>query len=345
MILERLLYIIIFLTSLTVAKWLQLYALKYSLIDHPNERSSHAVPTPRGGGLSIVIAFLAGLTVLAFWGHVSARSYLAFAGGGAIAAAVGFWDDHRDLPARRRLLFHFIAALWALYWLMKFPSQAGGVILSELLLNVFWVVALVWLLNSYNFMDGIDGIAGAEALFISGGAGVLFFLNGDHALLSVSILVFMSTAGFLFWNLPPAKIFMGDVGSGFLGIVLGILALAAVRSNSIPVWVWLILFGSFIVDSTVTIFRRILRTKDWYKAHRSHAYQHAASILQSHGKVTLAVTSINVLWLFPWACAAWSWQEYGPLFSAVALVPLVCLTFHFKAGVERCNYIEVENGR
>lgn len=310
------------------------YASHRRLVDIPNERSSHAAPTPRGGGLAFSVVFLVGLFALYARAALSTGECLALAGSAAIAAAVGFRDDHGHVSARYRVLVHFLAAGWALFWLGGFPSVASGLTLSVALQNAFWLVALVWFLNTFNFMDGVDGIAGAEAAFIAGASGVLLLWSGAGDLAMVAFLLLAVTAGFLIWNLPPARIFMGDVGSGFLGIVLGVLAIVSVRAGALTMWVWTILFGVFMVDATVTVFRRILRGACWHKAHRSHAYQHVVRKLKSHGRVTGGVTAINVLWLFPLAAAAWRWPQFGPFIAFGAYLPLVVLAVLFRAGLD-----------
>ena len=153
-------------------------------------------------------------------------------------------------------------------------------------------------------MDGIDGIAGIEALSATLSAGLLvIFVLGDHAIADINFLMSAAVAGFLIWNFPPAKIFMGDAGSGFLGLVLGALVLLNTHIAPQMLWVWLILLGVFIVDATYTLIRRLIRGDRIYEAHRSHAYQYASRKYGSHLPVTLAVLAINIFWLAPWSFA------------------------------------------
>lgn len=214
--------------------------------------------------------------------------------------------------------------------------MVSGAFASSLLFNVFWLVSLVWLLNAYNFMDGIDGFAAAETVFVSGAAALLigFNTNAVSGDMMLALLIMASTAGFLFWNIPPARIFMGDVGSGFLGLILGVLAILTVRNGSLSMWVWVILLGVFVVDATITVLRRMIRGVRWHEAHRSHAYQHAARRWKSHGKVTVAISLINIFWLLPWSLAAFHWPHFGVVFATVALTPLVYLALRLDAGIE-----------
>jgi Fuc2NAc and GlcNAc transferase len=215
------------------------------------------------------------------------------------------------------------------------PAQfGGGSDLSGWVRRCAAFVALVWLTNLFNFMDGIDGLAGMEAVCVSGLGAVLLLRDGSVSSVQLSLMLCAASLGFLVWNWPPAKIFMGDVGSGFLGFTLGTLALFFSRTSRALVWPWLILLAAFFVDATVTLSRRMLSRARWYEAHRSHAYQHAAKAFGSHSNVTLAVAAINVGWLFPMAWAACRFSKAGPVFVAVAVIPLVYLTLRFEAGRE-----------
>ena len=303
------------------------YAHARDLLDRPNERSSHAAPTPRGGGLAIVASFLAGLVALHALGEVNDMLLWAIGGGGLAIALVGFVDDHGHLSPRLRLLVHFAAVAWALYWLCGMPPLpvGGGYVVDGPAWTVLGAVGLVWLLNLYNFMDGIDAIAGVEAVCVTLGA----LLLGGAA---TWLLLAAAACGFLLLNWPPARIFMGDVGSGFLGFVLGILAVDAAAWGVVPLASSVILLGVFLVDATVTLFRRWLRGERVSEAHRSHAYQHAARRSGGHRPVVLAMIAINVLWLLPWAWVAQVWPGWSMAAVAVALAPLVALALWLGAG-------------
>jgi Fuc2NAc and GlcNAc transferase len=185
------------------------------------------------------------------------------------------------------------------------------------------------MINLYNFMDGIDGLAGIETLCVSTLGTLLFAWSGLGGLADVVLVLGGATAGFLIWNWPPAKIFMGDVGSGFLGYVFGVLALSSAKERPWLLWPWLILLSVFIVDATVTLMKRVITGARWYEAHRSHAYQHAARRWDSHSKVTVAIAAINVVWLFPLAWGACVCPMAAPIFAVTAIVPLVYLVFRF----------------
>lgn len=313
---------------------LRRYALSRSLLDIPNERSSHTLATPRGGGLSFVITFLVALSVLGGWGYVTPSVLVSLLGAGGLVALVGFMDDHGHIAARWRLLGHFIAAGWGLFWIGGLPPiTIFGVPLSAAWLSIIiGLLYLVWLLNLYNFMDGIDGIASIEAICICLGGSLLYWLTGHAQEAVLPMLLAATVAGFLVWNFPPARIFMGDAGSGFLGIVLGLLALMAGWINPLLFWGWLILLGVFVVDATFTLARRLLRGDKVYQAHRSHAYQYASRRYASHRPVSLAVAAINLGWLLPVASAVVLLKLDGALGTMVAYAPLVVLALIYQAG-------------
>lgn len=314
------------------------YALKRNLLlDVPNSRSSHKTPIPRGGGLAIVLTFLGAIVWCYFFKKIPDELFLPLFGGGALVAGIGLLDDHKHVSASWRLLVHFVAAGLALYWMDEVPAIpfGGSQWQPGWFSYLISILLLVWTLNLFNFMDGIDGIAAIEAISVAGGAATIFFLqHGPNTEFVFLLFLAAGCAGFLVWNWPPAKIFMGDVGSGFLGYILGAFALLTTASGSLSLWVWVILLSVFLVDATVTLLRRLLRGERVYEAHCSHAYQHAAHRNQSHKKVTFLVLCINIFWLFPFAWIAANRPQAGLLLTIIALIPLVILALKFDAGKE-----------
>ncbi|MBA1197857.1 glycosyltransferase family 4 protein [Pseudomonas plecoglossicida] len=318
-----------------VATWaLRRYALATKLIDVPNARSSHTIPTPRGGGVAIVVVFLLGLTWATASGSIAANWGWALIGAGAFVALLGFLDDHGHIAARWRLLGHFSAAIWVLLWVGGFPAVElfGQSYQLGWIGHLFAVLYLVWMLNLYNFMDGIDGIASVEAIGVCGGGALIYWLTGHPDLAGTTLLLAFAVAGFLVWNFPPAKIFMGDAGSGFLGVTIAALSIQAAWASPALFWSWLILLGVFVVDATYTLIRRMARGEKVYEAHRSHGYQFASRHHGRHLPVTLGVLVINTAWLLPLAIAvALGWIP-GLVGTFIAYIPLCLLAVRYKAG-------------
>lgn len=328
-------YLLLFFGSLLLTGLFRSYAIKMLLLDIPNQRSSHTMPTPRGGGMAIIVTFLAGSWLLVRFAVLPVEVFLGVGLCSSIVAGIGLWDDFRSVPAWVRLSVHLTTSSVAVLWLITLhpmPFLTGTLSLG-LFGGVFAVISLAWLLNLFNFMDGIDGIAAVETMSIAGSAMLLLWFTGSTIVYVywLGVLV-VATAGFLVWNWPPAKIFMGDACSGFLGFCLGIFALMISADTKMTLWTWFILLGVFIADATVTLSRRILRKERFLEAHRSHAYQILARRLHSHKKVTLGVLAVNVLWLLPWAFFSISCPCYGLFFALIAYVPLVFFCMKVGAG-------------
>jgi Fuc2NAc and GlcNAc transferase len=324
-----------FALSFVLTGALRWYALKVRLLDIPNQRSSHAVPVPRGGGLSVVLVFVAGLLVFAVRQDTPFSLLAGLLVPLILVAAVGWLDDHRSIPAPGRLLVHFLAAGLALFLLPGLPALplGPGQVISAPWGYPLLMLGLVWAVNLHNFMDGIDGIASVETICVAAGAAVILWLNAKSpAPVLPLLLLAAATAGFLAWNWPPAKIFMGDACSGFLGLAIGLFALITTAGDGINLWSWLILYGVFAVDATCTLVRRFLRREKLHEAHRSHAYQILARRWRSHRKVTCLVLAINIFWLFPLAVVSSRCPEWAVLCAAVALAPLVFWVIRVGAG-------------
>ena len=305
--------------------WVRSAALNAGMLDRPNERSSHVSPTPRGGGLSIVAVVTLATCVLAMPGLVSSQLLLAVLLPFLAIAVVGWQDDKGGLSVRLRLLVHVATAVWCVAW-----SGLAQVFGPALIFIV--IFALVWAINLFNFMDGIDGIAASQGAFL-GGAGVLLLWprsgTGNVEMMAVTA---GACLGFLVWNWSPARIFMGDIGSGALGFVLAAVPLVGTWRSKAEIWPWIILWGAFLVDASVTLARRIIRGAVIHQAHRTHAYQRLARRWNSHRSVVAVFVVINVMWLLPWAMWASSHPASGALAALAALSPLVALSIAAGAG-------------
>lgn len=320
--------------SAVITGLVRVYALRVNLLDIPNQRSSHASSTPRGGGLGIVLVFLAAVGTLWFLGSMEQNHAIAFLLGGGLVAGISFVDDHGHVSAKWRFLVQIMAAAQAVYFLGGIPEvQIGETVFNPGAIgDVLTVAFLVWFINAFNFMDGIDGIAATEAICIAGGALMLTSIDGGASVPILLATLTMACLGFLVWNWPPARIFMGDVGSAFLGFALAAIAIYSCFQGALAIWSWLILAGVFIVDSTVTLAVRILNREDWLSAHRTHAYQIASRRFSSHSQVTLGIAGINVFWLLPLAFLSEVAPANGWWLTVAAWVPLLGLSTWLGAG-------------
>lgn len=318
-------YSVLFAVTFGLTFLIYRYAKLLHLVAIADERSSHEGNVATGGGLAIVISFL-GATWIGFYSHlISLELFIALIGGGAILAIIGLWDDIKFLPIRFRIAAHTLAALWAIYWLDGLPTIMLGNWQLSLghLSPVITFLAMVWLINLYNFMDGIDGLAGVQAITIA--VSITFIGGLSYQFCQVWLYAALAaiTTGFLYWNWPSARIFMGDVGSGFLGYVFAVLALKSSQEYPPSFWVFTILFGVFLVDSTLTLLRRIVMGEPFYQPHRTHSYQILAQYWQSHRKVTLLVIGINLFWLWPLAFLANSYPKLAFQITLIALLPIL----------------------
>ena len=321
-----------FAAAAVLTGYVRRLAILHDVLDVPTARSSHTVATPRGGGVAVVVVVIAAALVQRAAGVIDTPLLLALLGGVAVAA-VGFVDDRHAVSPGVRLLLHFAAGVWAVSCLGGLPPLQIGAHTVQLGWIGFCIAVLgvVWTLNLFNFMDGIDGIAASEAVFVALAGATLS--AGTQGAVAASAVVFAAAAGgFLLWNWPPARIFMGDVGSGFMGYVISVLALAATKLSPTGAWVWLILGGAFFADATATLARRVLRGRRAHEPHRSHAYQQLARRWGSHRSVTLLLLAVNLLWLAPLAMLAVRRPEWAGILVLVALLPLAALALLCGAG-------------
>jgi Fuc2NAc and GlcNAc transferase len=325
-----------FCATTIIVRMMSGFFARRGIVDIPNERSSHSQHTPRGGGLGIAVVFLCGVLVLEQRDLLSRGLCLALVGGGTAVAVVGFLDDCFRVGRALRLITHLGASGWALVCL----GGMGPLFLRQVHVHWGWLgqcvglIGVTWMINLYNFMDGIDGLAGIETLCTGGIGALLLTWVGLSGYGVCAAMLSASVAGFLVWNWPPARIFMGDVGSGFIGFALGVLAIASAKERPQLLWPWMILLSVFIVDATITLVRRGLSGKQWYEAHCSHAYQHAAKRFGGHLVVDLVVLGINVLWLAPLAWIAVEYPRWDVILTTLAAFPLVFLVLTLGAGRE-----------
>lgn len=282
-------YIVLLLISFSLTYLIKNYAIKKSLLAQVNERSSHTVPTPHGGGVAIVVTWLIGLVYLQWNNEIEATLFYALLCGFFIAA-VGFLDDIFELKASLRVGLNAIVAALGLYLLGGLHSITFGIweVTDTFVLNLFAFLLILWYINLTNFIDGINGYVGCEMIFLSL-AGTILFGGGHFIVLCVAVL------GFLYWNFGNAKIFMGDVGSTLLGYTVAIITIYYANAEPVNLWVWIILFGVFWFDATLTLLRRKKSGATLSVAHKKHAYQRLTQVRWSHRKVTFYGAVLNII--------------------------------------------------
>lgn len=304
-------------------------------LDRPNPRSSHSEPVPRGGGVAIVVTCIACALIAAAMGTLPLAAAAALATSGLMVATAGYVDDLRSLPALPRLAVHAGAAIAALAILAAGgPSVPVFGALPPLAAGLLLLTGIVWSTNLFNFMDGIDGIAASQGAFVAGASAIL--MAGAPAMPAADLVLPLATAGacvgFLAWNRPPARIFMGDVGSGFLGCWLAVLAVHLHQAGALSIWSSAILGSAFIADATVTLLRRMIRGDRWREAHRSHAYQQLSRRWKSHGRVTALLWLLNAFVTFPLAALSVAKPATAPALAISALATFSLLVLLARAG-------------
>jgi Fuc2NAc and GlcNAc transferase len=203
--------------------------------------------------------------------------------------------------------------------------------------NVLAVIYLVWMLNLFNFMDGIDLITGVETITASGATAIFLAIKTDGDFWLVPAILAATVLGFMFLNIPPAKIFLGDVGSGFIGFVIAVISLVTADENVLIAWAMVILLAVFISDSTVTLLRRIIKREHLYVAHRTHAYQNLTKRVNKHLSVSLGVGAINLFWLLPIAWLVANESVVPIVGVTIAYIPVIALALFLKAGKQTVN--------
>ncbi len=288
------------------------YAHWRGMLDREGQRRSHSGAVPRGGGIAVVFALLLGCALLSGGQWLDGGLLWRFAAAVALVAAVGWLDDHRPQSIRSRLLVHALAAaLLVSSWWPGLP---------------LWWLALSWVgllaaINFWNFMDGINGIASLQAMFVAALLAHAFAAAGEAGLMLLSLALTAACAGFLPFNFPLARCFLGDVGSGAIGIAIGSLLLIAVRHGALDVWSALLLPLAFWLDAGLTLANRILLGRRWYTAHREHLYQWLVRRGRSHAQVATLFLGWNLAVVMP----AYLLIQSGQVPSAAALAIVAAL--------------------
>ncbi len=337
---------LVFLASVLLTGYLCSPSSRFHLLDHPNERSLHTRLTPRTGGLAIVTGMMAGIFATLAWQWVCGVRCQATEG---LLGAVTFWlislvlmvmivsfiDDLKGLPIIFRFGVHLIAAIGIV-------AGAGQLIDAISIPNVTtirlgWVAMplsilfIVWMTNLYNFMDGMDGFAGGMTTIGFCFLGYLAWAGGHYLIFTFSVLIATAAAGFLLYNLPPARVFMGDVGSTALGFLAGGLAVIGVHDRLFDIWVPILIFSPFGVDATATLFRRLTKGQKVWRAHREHYYQRLVLSGWGHRKTVLAEYILMVAAGF----SALAYMRVGTQVRLAILIAWACIYFLIACVIRR----------
>jgi UDP-N-acetylmuramyl pentapeptide phosphotransferase/UDP-N-acetylglucosamine-1-phosphate transferase len=294
-----------------------------SILDHPNERSSHEIPTPRGGGWGLIPIVILGWLVVGHLDALPLGTVLLPCGLALALGALSWWDDLGGLSPVVRLLGQGAAVAVVLILLPAPGGYFGGLLppaLDPVAAGLLWV----WYINLFNFMDGIDGISAVETACTGAGIAVVTMIAGfDAPFAGLGFVLTAGALGFLLWNWQPAKIFLGDIGSVPLGFLLGWLLLSLAASGQ---WAAaLILPAYYLADATITLFRRTLRGEKVWRPHRQHFYQRAVQKGAGHARVSLAILFANILLIGLAALAALG--RTGLALAGAALVVAGLLAF------------------
>lgn len=264
---------------------------RFHILDQPNPRSLHTQPTPRSGGLAILSAvYLCGIAAIYYLGRPQEPFYGWMAGSSFLVASISYADDRFTLPSGLRFVVHVVAAALLIFG----DGVIGRLELPGLELTLpYWagvmvtLLFVVWMLNLYNFMDGMDGFAGGMAVFGFGTFAVLGLLAGGALFGALNLIIAAAAMGFLVFNFPPARIFMGDVGSSTLGFLAASMALWAAHQRLFPLWAAVLVFSPFVVDATVTLIQRLLHGEKVWQAHKTHYYQRLVQAGWGHRRTVL----------------------------------------------------------
>jgi len=311
--------------SLVLVGWVQTYTRLAGMLVEPGGRSSHQRATATGGGAGLVAAVLLASLWPSWSGDLPSAWWLAVLPGVLLLAVVGWADDRRSLPRRMRLVVQFAVSLWLLgcAWSSTAPGGTLPNSASDWAIALAVVVALVWIMNAYNFMDGSNGMAGGEGVFAGLALGALALLGRDASMALASFIVAGACLGFLPWNFPRARIFMGDAGSVPLGFALGALLLLAVLRGGVAAPVAVLVPGVFLTDATLTLLLRIFRGEQWYNPHNQHVYQRLIARGWSHRNVLVLYQAINITIVLPGIALGKMYSDKAWLVTGLAYLALL----------------------
>lgn len=310
-----------FLISIVVVRGSIGYAHRRGMLDRPGHRRSHVTATPRGGGIGIVLAMLVCLPGV-LWGTWPVSVIAGLVASLVLVAGAGWWDDHRSLAVLPRLVAQFAGV------------SLFSVLLLGYSLSLWWLPLLllggVWSINLHNFMDGIDGMLAVQTMFVACGLALLSLFAHQSAVAIASASLALAAFAFWCYNRSPARIFMGDVGSGSVGLLIFVLTAMLWRIDHALVWPALILSSSFMVDASLTLLSRMLGGRRWYAAHREHLFQWQVRSGLPHSRVVAGYLGWNVVFVLPMTWLACSHLHWAPAITIVAYLCALALWLLLK---------------
>ncbi|MDR1870349.1 MAG: glycosyltransferase family 4 protein [Deltaproteobacteria bacterium] len=324
-------YILNFVTNFkyfficTVLLYVIVKTAKYTgLIDIPNSRSSHVRPTPSGGGLAIA-------SIILIANHNAFKTCPEFFIGGLFISVIGLMDDIKSMPVLPRLLTQFLVVSLIIYFL---PAQNPVKGIPVTIVKILLIFSGVWFINLYNFMDGIDGLAGGYANAAS--VGFLFCITSGLRVEEWNFQIYTQiiyiTIPFLIFNWSPAKIFLGDIGSTFLGFTFFSLGARGLLYGNYIMYAFIIIMSFFWIDATITLARRFFLGKRVFSAHKEHAFQKAAA-KYGHWRVSAFIIAVTLFWLNPMANLTVKHGQYGPILTTLTILPVLIIVLSFKPGL------------
>jgi Fuc2NAc and GlcNAc transferase len=324
--------------SLIITNIIEKNFSRYSLfIDKPNNRSMHSNPVPTAGGIGMLATYILYITALHNIYDVNNNVIFFLFVSLLPIAIVCIIDDFKEINIFVRLLAQFFSALLIIYY---FQISDDGNFRNYLNQEFFLIIILsiilsMWLMNLYNFMDGIDGYAVSECIFVSFSSALIIYLNNEDSILSLYLVgLGLSSIGILVRNWHPAKIFMGDTGSVSIGFFFSFFIFYSASESMISIYTWLILLSIFISDSTYTLFVRIVTKKNITQPHLTHAFHLLASNKNSQVFVTKRMIILNIFWVLPMAVLSNFYMNYNVVITFIAYVPMVVYLIKIGAGLE-----------
>lgn len=323
--------------SLVITIFLEKKFSKHSLfIDKPSSRGIHQNPIPTAGGISILITFTLYIIILHNIFNIN-NTVLYFLFASLLPLIIiGLIDDHKEVSIYIRLIAQFFSASLIIYYFQISNYNFGNYLNQEyFLIIIISIILSVWLMNLYNFMDGIDGYAVSECIFVSFSSALIIYLNNENSILYLYLIGFgLSCVGMLTRNWYPAKIFMGDTGSVSVGFLFAFFIFYSASESVISIYTWLILLSIFIADSTYTLFVRIVTKKNITKPHLTHAFHLLATNRNSQVFVTKRTIFLNVFWVFPMAVLSNYYMTYNVMITFIVYLPMIVYLVRIGAGLE-----------